>query len=182
VNHLRVWALSGTSRYDPAKACPCRWYLQAQDPPNLDSPVPSTFDRLQFFSSLLLLLLPSPCKPCQCLPLHCTSTCHQTDCYRGIGIYTLEDNAARTDANVINNHFTSKETKTCRMRSLQTPIAMQKRPYHNSNLSLLRSSVDDLDLDGSLSRISGDVESLDGLFQGESVGDQRLEVDQSSGD
>jgi hypothetical protein len=59
---------------------------------------------------------------------------------------------------------------------------MQKRPYHNSNLSLLRSSVDDLDLDGSLSRISGDVESLDGLFQGESVGDQRLEVDQSSGD
>jgi hypothetical protein len=42
--------------------------------------------------------------------------------------------------------------------------------------------VDDLDLDRSLSRVGSDVESLDGLFQGESVGDQRLEVDQSCSD
>ena len=48
--------------------------------------------------------------------------------------------------------------------------------------TLSRSSVDDLNLDRALSGIGSDVESLDGLFQGESVGDQRFQVDQSSGD
>jgi len=59
---------------------------------------------------------------------------------------------------------------------------MQKSPSIITQTTLSRSSVDDLNLDRSLSGISGDVESLDGLFQGESVGDQRLQVDQSSGD
>ena len=44
------------------------------------------------------------------------------------------------------------------------------------------SGVNDLHLDGPLSRVRGDVESLDSLFEGEPVADQGLEVDQPSGD
>jgi hypothetical protein len=58
--------------------------------------------------------------------------------------------------------------------------ALYSRPASPEGRTAL--GVDDLDLDRSLSRVGGDVEGLDGLFQGESVGDQRLEVDQPCGD